>query len=183
MSGKLASITGAVRSVHTYVKMCVADLPIKSELTNPFNIEPTGPPTHLPFQMVRRYILAQRLLVWPTPTTFLAPCVNLTFVQVTPSQEEQRLSCTPIVNSYLLIYPHFVIVTGLGPLTLSKAITVQSRSNSHCLSDTNAALMYGIYSGTRFGRSSKVRFLPFVLVQLQTAEIPDTVRISLYLLR
>jgi neutral ceramidase len=28
MDGNLASVTGAVQSVHTYVNMCVADLPI-----------------------------------------------------------------------------------------------------------------------------------------------------------
>jgi hypothetical protein len=48
---------------------------LKGELTNSFNIEPPGRPTHLPLQTVRRYILAQQLLVWPTPTTLLVPLV------------------------------------------------------------------------------------------------------------
>ena len=75
---------------------------LKAKLTNTFN--PQGRPTHLLFQTGRRRILAHRLLVWPyTNYSYYSPYINLTSVQDTPSQEEQRSSCTSLVNLYFLI--------------------------------------------------------------------------------
>jgi hypothetical protein len=77
---------------------------LKAKLANTFNTEPPGRPTHLLFQTGRRRILAQRLSVWPyTNYSYYSPYTNLAYAQDTPSQEEQRSSCTSLVNLYLLI--------------------------------------------------------------------------------
>jgi neutral ceramidase len=54
MDGKLAPVTGAVRSVHTYLKMCVIDLVhLNDELTTCPTLALKGPLIHLLFQMGR----------------------------------------------------------------------------------------------------------------------------------
>src|SRR5712671_1063648 len=61
MNGNLAPVTGAVRSVHTYVDMCVAGLsPVRDKV---LDAGLQGHPTSLLFQTGRRCKPAQRHLV------------------------------------------------------------------------------------------------------------------------
>ena len=66
MDGSLAPVTGAVRSVHTYLNMCVTNLSTferKTDNTLKPQIKHQGLPTHLLFQMGQRCILALLHLV------------------------------------------------------------------------------------------------------------------------
>ena len=54
MDGKLAPVTGTVRSVHTYLKMCVIDfVNLNDELMTCPTLALKGPLIHLLFQMGR----------------------------------------------------------------------------------------------------------------------------------